>query len=1087
MLSANQNVQIQRFANALYGVQVGAQTLAAVEQEVAAANNALPEIFNAYYEVSFTNLTPAQVAARLVEHLEIAPSGSTIATNYIIEQLSSTPTAERGAKVAQMLELYSGLTADALFGDTASAWNEQVAAATTYAGAEDIWVGIGRAFNVASEYEVVTGTVFDDVFEITLFALGPNANGILINPGCLDGLAGQDSLEVTVKIASSDIAERSRAGLFAQNIETVSVKSEHISDSDPSASQSGQIGVRLYASQTSGVTVWESHGSTADLIIEGARIRNDQVTQDITVTMRDTAAGDVDFEVYFVPESVRSHMLTESLIKLEIISPQQVTNGTSPVFQQTFGGFTLTVTDKTTGLSTVETISSPEIRFAQTYTQLAVAFQNAFDKALGINMVAVTLGDDFNVLDHQGFSVSDQSIGYTVTGQQLKLSAVGPIALSTPADTSGWLGDGSSIFSVPYVNFFSSTANNSKPVVGNILLDNVGQGGRSGDLVVGTKGDNSPAESRGIDVFEIKVQGSSKLQSINSTHNALREVRFFNFFEYDPLTQASPPEAFGKLVISGQPSGATQSPTLLAPSGTYGLTDLQVIDGTKMRGDLEFSAEITQASVAKYLEIDNSLPNREFYGESDFAYNGGQGHDVMNIRVDSAVTGSTPLAGVRSDFVFSASGNEGNDHITVTFATPAGDTTAINAWYAQQSALQANSRTPFNRDYWETLQISIYGGSGDDTIRKPGWGDAYISADTGNDTVYTDNSGTGRSVWAIGHDATRPLQLSTNTNTTSYGGISNLTGVAAYNSALFLYGGKLTITLSEPGAISANQYQNGWEVTVDIPYADINLFTVTQVQINQAIVQAINNDAVLSKLLFAESHPSGSLSVTSLIDGSFVADDLRIEVSAPLLGDVSTSEQAGIVSAFAQLTSNPSASMSSAQAAMNTGVASINARSGMTSGADVFVALGAPSTAQTDNLISMGPGNNVLVLSTSATANETVLAFQHSSQEETSIVNFDDSSGSGRDHIDLRYLLSSEQLIAANNVSRIATSVTVGGGKTAPNSLHALTGLDFNTTNSFEGLTAERLLAALNQSNTGSMNYAGITETTLDAQTVVSG
>jgi hypothetical protein len=52
----------------------------------------------------------------MVERLGISVTGSTIAKNYIIDQLSNTPVAERGAKVAQMLELYSSLTTDPIFG-----------------------------------------------------------------------------------------------------------------------------------------------------------------------------------------------------------------------------------------------------------------------------------------------------------------------------------------------------------------------------------------------------------------------------------------------------------------------------------------------------------------------------------------------------------------------------------------------------------------------------------------------------------------------------------------------------------------------------------------------------------------------------------------------------------------------------------------------------------------------------------------------------------------------------------------------------------------------------------------------------------
>jgi hypothetical protein len=138
MLTTKESIQIQRFANALYGVQVNGKTLALVEQEVASAGGALPAVFNAYYGRSFASLSSEQVASSLVTRLGITASGSSVAKDYVVDQLESTPTAQRGAKVAEILELYSSLGVDPIFGASAVAWNAQVDAALAQAAAENI-------------------------------------------------------------------------------------------------------------------------------------------------------------------------------------------------------------------------------------------------------------------------------------------------------------------------------------------------------------------------------------------------------------------------------------------------------------------------------------------------------------------------------------------------------------------------------------------------------------------------------------------------------------------------------------------------------------------------------------------------------------------------------------------------------------------------------------------------------------------------------------------------------------------------------------------------------------------------------------
>lgn len=56
-------------------------------------------------------------------------------------------------------------------------------------------------------------------------------------------------------------------------------------------------------------------------------------------------------------------------------------------------------------------------------------------------------------------------------------------------------------------------------------------------------------------------------------------------------------------------------------------------------------------------------------------------------------------------------------------------------------------------------------------------------------------------------------------------------------------------------------------------------YKTSDLEINQAIKKAINDDAVLSKLLVAEDGPANSLVVKSLIDGAMNTTDLAVTLN----------------------------------------------------------------------------------------------------------------------------------------------------------------------------------------------------------------
>ncbi|MFO1386707.1 MAG: hypothetical protein U1F55_11145, partial [Chitinivorax sp.] len=349
------------------------------------------------------------------------------------------------------------------------------------------------------------------------------------------------------------------------------------------------------------------------------------------------------------------------------------------------------------------------------------------------------------------FTITDPISNKSVTGKEIVLTGSSGIAISAPAG-SGWYNTTGA--SVPptsniYTTYSDATSNVAELVTSTIVLDDVGRGSTGGDLLVGGLSVGETSTSRGVERFEIEVRDSSKLQTINSTNNALREVTIVSgktsnsSSAYNTVVTDK-----GNLTVNGD-AGNTNGNQLMdgadenSPDGIHqgagaaGFTDVRLIDASAFNGKLAFTAAITGDSITKYVNhVDTQAnPPADVAGSgnvnfnvkgANFIYTGGTNDDTMSVTIDGnvAASRSTVVAG-QSDFTFNINGGTGSDVITVAVINPA-LAGGAQAWYNNQK-LNAN--------------IIVNGGDGDDTIRTPGAGDKIIDAGTGNDTVYTDNTG----------------------------------------------------------------------------------------------------------------------------------------------------------------------------------------------------------------------------------------------------------------------------------------------------------------------------------------------------------
>ncbi len=947
-------------------------------------------------------------------------------------------------------------------------------------------VNVGnRAFDASLELTLTTGqdklvgTALDDYFKAYIQG-GANS----FNSGdVLDGGAGNDTLYADINAQAEGFAITGQT----KGIENVLFRVQN-GQLDSGDNNIAGVGI-IDAQRMKDVLNWENNNSRADLIIEDVRINDNQITKDITITMRETDPGHVDYGVYFDQNSLRNSTENASQMNLRVLDTYSTAQGKENLLESTYKTFTFMA--GINGAAPIkQTFESAEMDAAKTLDEMVVAMQNAADAMYGAGAVSVTLGATY--------TVKDSVTGNDVQGREIVVATkgTGEVVFSAPEGSgSGWGQKGvTPSVSGQYASFTAGASVSTDLVTSTVVLDYVGRGSNGGDLIIGGLSVGDTSTSQGVQRFEITVEDDSRLETINSTNNTLREVTIKNGAQsrvndaYSPVDKAG-----GLLKVGGNVYGSGLGIDFELPGeagnaapGSAGFTDVRLIDGSAMTGKLQFTADITERSINKYLNLKDTA-NNPAADNVTFDYKGGSNNDSITVAIDSAVTVSQGTLTAREDFKFVVDGGAGDDVLTVGVV----GNTAGN-WYENQS---------------EFNNIQIIGGAGNDTIKATSSGDFVINAGTGNDTVYIHNEGN-KSIWTV----------SQGTNLTGDLTVDDLVGNQLNSAPVFLAGGKLTVIYSGPdnaglpiaGGVMGdsatgvhgrnaaevylgtygNVYTNGLEVTVDIPTGDN--YAVTQYHINQAIKKAITGDAVLSKLLDVADGPGNSLVIVSKVDGVHVLEDLTFTVSRDASYTAANTE---IENAYKKFMGDSSETIANAELAAIASTTAINLREGMVndaSGVTTFAA-GTDSAFESDNIIDLGAGKDVLVLSTSILSNETI-KFTAASGIDSTIVNFSTGTAvdntDGADVLDFTHYLTSKISSSGSSVSenRVATTYeTTNGGAAATvqaNEVLILDGLTFTATQTFAGLTADKLKAAINKSNTtGAQDYAGIKEASLDADT----
>jgi hypothetical protein len=874
---------------------------------------------------SFSSLSNSALATSVLTNIGITPA-TTNASAYAALQsaLSSAyaafPATARGQITLNLMGLLDDLEGNATYGSAAVAFNNATAANLAFASDPDNTLpSTTPTLALTTGLDNVMGTAADNTFNARVVQ---NVNGEQTNQLAtgdqINGGAGNDTLLAKV-IEASPLNDGPQMAITPETTDL-----EHVLITALSAGNSSSEEVVLNAKFMNGLDRVGSVQSDASLLVTNLTTLTDsglyadrRNTETVVIRMDHTGNGDAedvesDLTVLFDQDYLVSGVSSNSQAFYFLLDEKAELIGSANRLNEiNIDGLRFTVN----GGAIVE-ISSAAALTAGTHAAFVAALQAPLAAAIAAGLVpagtTITLDasiTDFTFLDNGARSGAIPAIVLTAGGG----ATVDPVGFSQVEDLLG-------SFDV-YGAFTDVFASEVLPVTATIQLEKVGRGSDGGDLTVGgmsTDGTNtwdSGSGSKGIEQFNITVSGdatqNSSLASLQSTNNTLEVVNVTSATGSVADLRIGNSATDGDLgAILAEPVFPTAGNVILpSEDNQNALKDVRVFNAAGLTGDLTLFAALTDEVTAKYMNLVDAAPATPAADNVSFVYTGGAGNDYINLWMSDANLAAAGTT-AREDFVLVVNGGAGNDEIV----TRIGDGTSgagPDNWYAN-SKINAN--------------LTINAGAGDDVVRTLGAGDFVINAEAGNDTVYADNTGAQAVVFNDGR-ATYIFNAS-NLNVDDL-----LSQGAATQNAV---NANLTVTFR--GITSTAVIANSADSLVNV--------AITDLAVNQAIKAAINGDAELSKLLVAEDGPGRTLIVRSLIDGTQTTADLAV-----------TFGTTGVLSA-AQLASLPVPTLFAAAAGLSDGYVTTFGQS-----AAVNI-VGADSTSASDNIITGGTGDDVIVLGT---------------------------------------------------------------------------------------------------------------------------
>lgn len=855
------------------------------------------------------------------------------------------------AAVAEYYSVTLGKSSDNLAALQATMTGVTGDAATVDAAKAVIDGGATGSFKLTVGQDDLPGTAGNDKFvaNVVQNPLGEQTNSLATGDH-IDGGAGQDSLFATVQQASA-LNQGPASAIMPSTVSVETVEFRALADNNEGEGSVANDRVVINAKDMLGVETLGSVHSDASLLIKdvttltnNGEYADKRETSALTVRMDHTGNGNAvdrasDLTVlidndYLIPTGTSSSVANYWLLDEDA----DLANSANRLNAIDNNGLSFTLGGVAYSIFAVEDPATE--LFSGTHEAYVAALQAnlAAQQAAGTIPADLTVTLDYGNTRQTGLENGALSKPIPAIVVSSTSGVLVPTGFARPENTPG---------EYDVYGRFNNEASAASFVTVNVELEKVGRGAEGGDLTIGgmaTDLNNNwnysgDALEEGVEQFNVTVSGdatqNSSLASLQSTNNTLQIVNVVS-------AEGSNADLFiGNLETVRQGKDIREA-----------LKDVRVFNATGFENDLTLNASLTDEVVAKYLNlVDTDAAHTA--DNSDFAYNFAGGNDVLNINISKtnlAFVGTT----TREDFTFTANMGAGNDTVIAQIGDGVANG-ARDAWYVN-STLNNN--------------LNIQTGLGDDVVATLGSGTWTIDVGTGNDTVYSDNSGA-RATWVFNTDNRVAATAAAARNINDLRSDDNDT----YGS-LF----KSTLTVTFRGVTS--------EVTLD---ATVD----TDLDINQVIKAAINSDPVLSKLLLAQDGPANTLVVQSLIDGAVLANDLAVNIAAPTAAAFDQTALAEYATALGLPLAGLSAAGLEALVAAN--VAAFNATGDYTSNfaIDNSGVVGTELSGSNSAQISESEirvdldGTDVIVLSTGANSAETIVLQGVQDALPLVVVNFD--------------------------------------------------------------------------------------------------
>lgn len=759
---------------------------------------------------------------------------------------------------------------------------------------------------------------------------GTNANdyftakpGVLSDDTYIDGLGGVDTLLADIKVNGDTISPE------IHNVEKVLFRAQKADG----ASVGNLTGAEIDAEHISGMKVLGSENSRDTLKVEDVRIDSSS----LTVHFGNSDPGAVNFEVYFDPQHLKADdSRTIGTMNLKLIDtlgalPATLPGGVghdNPLWDNPYTGISFTLNGKAYTLDFGAYNHDTTGTDAPSYEGLVKQIQAAIDadpKLSGLGL-QVSVGNPFDAV----VGIGTYS-GMAVTGGReiLIRTDQGELKGNTWIASNG----------LPSTNSTSATfeedVTSTCPLIRtDVELDNVGRvqwddaspclpdnsiyGSQAGDLVIG-----SMAGRGGVERFDVTVDQGSWLSSMSSTNNALRMVtvkngaidgandegNLFIGRSVDAVGQSltslvkevidsagpvSPTvtellkevaeggiEALAKYIpdelaglrekVLGSDLGLAHwmdAPRLLT---TNGLTDVKYFDASAMTGKVNIGAQITEAAYDKYLkDVDGLDTMAEGYAPNGpFKYLLGSNDDTLNM----TVAGN---AAADIDFKMDIKAGAGDDLVNFSFKF-------------------ADTFTKQLENQMKLKNVSVDLGDGDDTFHFWGNGAMDVSDGAGNDALYVGQKAPNLPLgYLLGVETSSDMDADEDYNAVWVFNVENANDAA--QTGIFigpegaqsldnnLLGGATSFTYKGAGTGANSEFLvatvtfKGIEGTARLALKPGD-GTISAEDINHLIIEAINEDATLGKLLQAKDGAGASLLVEALYNGKMVSTDLTVNFS----------------------------------------------------------------------------------------------------------------------------------------------------------------------------------------------------------------